>query len=59
MRSVRLRWNLKGLLTVVDLCLLSVYLLIVQENMDGLLDIADWRVHEWDCTLVCGHAIEA
>ena len=59
MRSVRLRWNLKGLLAVVDFRLLGVYLLAVQENMDDLLDIADWCVHKWDCTLVCGHAIEA
>ena len=59
MRSVRLCWNLEGLLAVVDFRLLCVYLLAVQENMDDLLDIADWCVHKRDCTLVCGHAVKA
>ena len=58
MRSVRLRWNLKGLLAVVDFRLLCVYLLAVQENMDDLLDIANWCVNERYSTFVCSHAVE-
>ena len=59
MRSVRLRWNIKSLLTVVDLSFFLVYLLAVQNNVYGLLDVADRSVNERYNTFVCSNAVEA
>ena len=59
MCSVRLRWNIKSLLTVVDISFFLVYLLAVQNNVYGLLDVADRGVNERYNTFVCSHAVEA